>query len=148
VAVKAIETRAYGCRFRSRTEARWATLFNHMKWGWEYEPQGFKLPSGNYLPDFRLRIQTSHEPFWFEVKPGNNKRDDPRWPELAVASDMVMVVARGMHRTGDNCATAHGALAYSPSGATALMDLLWQRTVPADVWDTASSARFEFGEIG
>lgn len=144
--IKAIETRAYGCRFRSRTEARWATLFNAMNWGWEYEPQGFKLPSGNYLPDFRLT--SGAEPMWFEVKPPNQKGTDARWPELATGSGMVVLVARGMHRTGDQCGRAHGAEAFSPAGATATLPLLWQKTVPEQVWDVASSARFEFGETG
>lgn len=146
--IRAIETRAYGCRFRSRLEARWATLFNAMEWAWEYEPQGFTLPGGNYLPDFRLKIAGTREAFWFEVKPGNQEKEDPRWAELAAASDMVMVVARGMHRSGDNCSTAHGATAYNPGGTVASMDLLWQRAVPKNVWDLASSARFEFGEMG
>lgn len=52
---KAIETRYAGCRFRSRLEARWGVFFDALNIEWEYEPQGYELPSGQvYLPDFRL----------------------------------------------------------------------------------------------
>lgn len=147
--IKAIETRYSGCRFRSRTEARWCVLFNAMEWAWEYEPQGFATTAGNYLPDFRLTVTGAPAPVWFEVKGGDKQGlDDPRWLALAAGTGLIVVVAAGMHRTGDNCATAHGATAYSPSGTTASLGLLWQRVVPADVWATASSARFEFGEAG
>jgi hypothetical protein len=52
--------------FRSRLEARWAVFFDGMKIDWQYEPEGFELPSGErYLPDFYLpRFK------WFvEIKP-------------------------------------------------------------------------------
>ena len=52
--IKAIETRYKGYRFRSRLEARWAIAFDQMGLPWEYEPEGYALPGGNYLPDFRL----------------------------------------------------------------------------------------------
>jgi hypothetical protein len=62
--IKAIETRYAGCRFRSRLEARWAVFFDALKIGWEYEPEGFELPSGRYLPDFRLPDAGA----WVEIK--------------------------------------------------------------------------------
>lgn len=52
--IKAIETSAYGCRFRSRLEARWATFMRRLEINWMYEAQGFRTPAGNYLPDFYL----------------------------------------------------------------------------------------------
>lgn len=52
--LKAIETRYKGYRFRSRTEARWAVAFDAMEIEWEYEKEGYELPSGWYLPDFWL----------------------------------------------------------------------------------------------
>jgi len=53
--VKAIETRYNGYRFRSRLEARWAVFFGHAQIKYEYELEGFALPSGAaYLPDFYL----------------------------------------------------------------------------------------------
>lgn len=62
--MRAIETRYAGCRFRSRTEARWAVFFDALETPWEYEVEGFELPSGRYLPDFLL----PEWGVWFEVK--------------------------------------------------------------------------------
>ncbi len=50
--IKAIETRYKGCRFRSRTEARWAVFLDALDIPWEYEKEGYELPGGWYLPDF------------------------------------------------------------------------------------------------
>lgn len=53
--IKPIETYYNGYRFRSRLEARWAVFFDSMEIQYEYEPEGFELPSGEYyLPDFHL----------------------------------------------------------------------------------------------
>ena len=60
-----IQTRYAGRFFRSRTEARWACLFEHMKLRWEYELEGYRLRSGPYLPDFYIHEWNA----WFEVKP-------------------------------------------------------------------------------
>lgn len=66
--VRAIETHYAGCRFRSRLEARWAVFFDTLKIRWEYEPEGFVLPSGKkYLPDFWL--PTFDGGCYVEVKP-------------------------------------------------------------------------------
>lgn len=54
MAIKAIETRYAGYRFRSRLEARWAIFLDHMRIGWEYEPEGFETSAGLYLPDFKI----------------------------------------------------------------------------------------------
>jgi len=63
--IKPIETRAYGHRFRSRLEARWAVAFTEARIAWQYEPEGFDLGNaGFYLPDFWLP-QVS---MWAEVK--------------------------------------------------------------------------------
>lgn len=63
--IKAKETKAFGCRFRSRLEARWACVFEHLGIKWDYELEGFDLPSGSYLPDFWL----PQVEMWVEVKP-------------------------------------------------------------------------------
>ncbi|MFQ6404512.1 hypothetical protein ACIDE9_07060 [Methylophilus sp. 'Pure River'] len=61
--IKAIETRYNGYRFRSRLEARWAVFFGHAQIKYEYELEGFALPSGAaylpdfYLPDFNLYVE-------------------------------------------------------------------------------------------
>lgn len=61
--MKAIETKYKGYRFRSRLEARWAVFFESLGWKWEYEPEGFELESGWYLPDFRI-----NDHLWVEIK--------------------------------------------------------------------------------
>jgi hypothetical protein len=54
-----------GIKFRSRTEIRWAIFFDRLGWDWRYEYQHYKLPSGNYLPDFYFPDIKAHG----EVKP-------------------------------------------------------------------------------
>lgn len=54
MAATPIETIYRGHRFRSRTEARWAVAFDAYEIQWQYEPEGYRLPSGPYLPDFWL----------------------------------------------------------------------------------------------
>jgi len=53
----AIPTLYAGVQFRSRTEARWAAMFDLLRWKWAYEP--FDL--AGYIPDFviesRLMIE-------------------------------------------------------------------------------------------
>ncbi len=58
-----IPTEHSGSRFRSRLEARWASMFDLLGWEWEYEP--FDLDG--YIPDFAIR--TSLGPLIVEVKP-------------------------------------------------------------------------------
>lgn len=92
--MKPIETHYGGCRFRSRLEARYAVFFDTLGIAWEYEPQGYALPSGTYLPDFYLpkiypRSCRNDSGVWFEVKPEHCK--DPRWSELAEATTTVYV---------------------------------------------------------
>jgi hypothetical protein len=65
--IKPIETRAYGHRFRSRLEARWAVFFETLGVQWEYEPEGFDLDGEFYLPDFR--VTTGDLVYWYEIKP-------------------------------------------------------------------------------
>lgn len=70
--IKPIETVAYGRRFRSRLEARYAVFLTTLGLRWEYEPEGFKLPSGWYLPDFCLPDvpdMNGHKGIWIEIKP-------------------------------------------------------------------------------
>lgn len=76
-APKAIPTRYKKYKFRSRTEARWAVFLDALQCEWIYEPEGFELESGLYLPDFwvtNLNIKgTSSRPvadgFFIEIKP-------------------------------------------------------------------------------
>lgn len=79
--IKPIETRAYGHRFRSRLEARWAVAFTEAGITWQYEPEGFDLGEvGFYLPDFWLPKVS----MWAEVKP-----DRPTDQELRKVAALV-----------------------------------------------------------
>lgn len=69
--IKAIQTEYKGYKFRSRLEARWAVFFDALGVGWEYEPEGFDLPSGlKYLPDFRLTNLEGND-LYVEIKRKN-----------------------------------------------------------------------------
>lgn len=66
--IKAIETTYKGYRMRSRTEARWAVFFDSLGIKWEYEPEGFELARGRYLPDFALYHPKTKQRYWVEIK--------------------------------------------------------------------------------
>jgi hypothetical protein len=76
-AIKPIETEYNGYRFRSRLEARWAVFFGAVGLRYEYEKEGFILPSGRYyLPDFWLPDLQN----WCEIKPlPETKYPDDVW---------------------------------------------------------------------
>jgi hypothetical protein len=81
--LRPIETIAYGYRCRSRLEARWLTFFKQAVIEFAYEPEGYALSSGAYLPDFFLPEYNC----FFEVK---SDHLDPKWrvPALYLAGDM------------------------------------------------------------
>lgn len=86
----AIPTRYVGYRFRSRLEARWAVFLDQMGAEWLYEPEGYQLPSGPYLPDFLIHPHTDRA-FWLEIKPdlpgtGPSAREVKLLCELATAT--------------------------------------------------------------
>ena len=83
--IKAIETEYKGYRFRSRLEARWAVFFDACNAQWEYEPEGFVLPSGKYyLPDFLIHnVDGRHTgDLWIEVKGKMTKEDADKIEEF------------------------------------------------------------------
>jgi hypothetical protein len=83
--IKAIETSYAGRRFRSRLEARWARFFDHLSIEFDYEPEGFELESGRYLPDFWLPAQQR----WVEIK-GRPLTDH----EATLAYDLATVTSK------------------------------------------------------
>ena len=109
--LKAIETRYKGYRFRSRLEARWAVFFDALGVPWEYEKEGYRLPSGLYLPDFWLPKQAC----WIEVK-----GDEPSDLELQLASELG-------EKTESRAFVFHGSLflpddSFSPPAPSAYFD--------------------------
>lgn len=92
--IRAIQAQYAGCHFRSRLEARWAVFFDQLGIEWEYEKQGFDLPSGRYLPDFWL--PTVGDGIWFEVKGIEpSKAEEALAWELAVATKSEVVISAG-----------------------------------------------------
>lgn len=63
--VKAKEQVYNSVKFRSTLEARWAIFFDACGLDWVYEPECFKLPAGNYTPDFYLKKYD----LYVEIKP-------------------------------------------------------------------------------
>jgi hypothetical protein len=100
--VKAIETRWKGWRFRSRTEARWAVFLEALGIGFEYEAEGYHLPSGPYLPDFVITsvpdapANSVSQRLFLEVKPDvMTPAEQTKVAELARASGDPVLVAIG-----------------------------------------------------
>lgn len=99
--MRAIETKWKGWRFRSRTEARWAVFLEKAGLHFEYEPEGVILPSGPYLPDFRitgfdLPDGRKQQPVWLEIKGTEPTEEErTRCAELALASGCVVLLAEG-----------------------------------------------------
>lgn len=94
--IRAIPTIYSGVKFRSRLEARWAVAFDALGIAWEYEPEGFDLPSGErYLPDFWL--PTFDGGIYAEVKPtgGDTKK---AW-EFAQAANVRVWLCVGPYDT-------------------------------------------------
>jgi hypothetical protein len=90
--MKAIETEFDGYRFRSRSEARWATFFKKLSIPYEYETEGFDLNGTWYLPDFKLPVQN----YWIEIKgavPTEEERKKARL--LAIASGNKVFIFHG-----------------------------------------------------
>jgi hypothetical protein len=78
--IRPIETMWRGFRFRSRTEARWAVFLTAAGINFEYEAEGFALPSGWYLPDFWL----PERKLWLEIK-----GDQPTVHELQKGTELA-----------------------------------------------------------
>jgi len=72
--IDAIETKAYGYRFRSRLEARWAVFLSSLGMEWDYEREGYVIDGKSYLPDFWLpsidpSCKAAGWGVWLEIKP-------------------------------------------------------------------------------
>jgi hypothetical protein len=88
---KSIETVYGGITYRSRTEARWAALFNLAEIDFQYEPEGYDLHSGRYVPDFWMRPWGC----FFEVKPESVIIEAGHYcQERSLAEDLAMATER------------------------------------------------------
>jgi hypothetical protein len=56
MSIQSIKTRYQNVMFRSKTEAKWAMLFDLVGWEWKYEAEGFSIDQDSgpreYAPDF------------------------------------------------------------------------------------------------
>ena len=119
--IKAIETSYKGYRFRSRLEARWAVFFDALGIKWEYEPEGFELPSGRYLPDFFLPGFSHPKGMFVEVKPVlPSELENTKARELAELSRCHVLMAVGTPDATDycvwHCEEQRDPVTYQPLG--------------------------------
>jgi hypothetical protein len=140
MSLKVIETRYAGCHFRSRTEARWAVFFDAMGIKWEYEKEGYELPSGWYLPDFWL--PELNWLAWLEVKPylpNTGSIEMKKCQELADLSGLRVYLVGGIPSLDE-----HYLFALGERHNVSMMGL------PGFAYglEAARSARFEHGQSG
>lgn len=115
-APQAIETRAYGYRFRSRLEARWATFFTELDLDFQYEPQGFELPGvGPYLPDFFVADWNA----WVEIKPKT-----PTMDELLLCASLAGETRQRVLLFAGECYAAKHAIYQFHDGKGGMFNLL------------------------
>jgi hypothetical protein len=89
---RSIDTCYAGYKFRSRTEARWAVFLNNAGIAYEYEREGYSLPSGCYLPDFWLTDWNA----WIEVKGEKPTATEIKLcEELAHHTDAICILCVG-----------------------------------------------------
>ena len=106
--LKPIPTFYDGYNFRSRTEARYAVLWKHCYWLYEFERQGFALRRGAYLPDFYLPQQG----IWVEVKgPPPSFAEEDLCQCLAVETRQPVIIAFGASRVGKQSLSASRLMA-------------------------------------
>lgn len=113
--IKSLDTTYAGCRFRSRLEARWAVLLDHLDIRWEYEPQGYEVShrvtgaegAFRYLPDFWLPDLG----VWGEVK--GDLSDDEAARLVDAAASLSSNDSGGCHDDGGHDLAVFGHLTHS-----------------------------------
>lgn len=157
--IKPIQTHYKGYHFRSRLEARWAVFFDKMGYRWEYEPEGFVLPSGrNYLPDFKLfdiGKEGCDRDVYVEVKP--DSVTSQKVIEFGKTVDVIVLVdGSPWNRTYPLfTGLSNKHVVFVVSNGRPMVSLTKgassEYLVTAEVWDAicaARSARFEHGQKG
>lgn len=171
MAIKPIPTRYKGYRFRSRLEARWAVFFDALGLAWEYEPEGFELKSGKYLPDFKVYYPGGDSETWFECKSSLDSlspNDMERLLEFEEAKNLIildgtpdcrMYVTPSAYRDHPDWYTKQkrfGAALWHPmkeriwwdeyENFFGCKDYYWAARIITRAVEAARSARFEHGE--
>jgi hypothetical protein len=160
---RAINTLWRGYHFRSRLEARWAVALAKLGIPFEYEKEGFELPSGKYLPDFWLPFSEDYcseypeAGSWFEIK-GIKPTDIEltKLVELSISTKHNCTLVWGppwsfkIYRTHNS---GHhwwdDGLSGDVNPDSELMFLLYRFSLNdnyEEALEKAKSARFEFGE--
>lgn len=140
-AITILPTEYRGITFRSRTEARWAVLFEHMGLVWDYEPEGHGLEGRGYLPDFYL----PELDMWFEVKPAETDGSEiPVFSALVEATKKCGIIAYGPPNPGRR------HLRYFEPGeaSTELFALMEDRRDDGVYWLAGEVRQFAIGGPG
>jgi hypothetical protein len=166
--LKPIETVYRGYRFRSRLEARWAVFLEHARAVWQYEVEGFALPSGSYLPDFHcpdlsygtiapplrtfIEVKPAPHPWGWSWEPKPISRPLPREVqlgyELATLLTVHFVIVYGDPLDVLDIADDGGSVAIDPSGKIEQQGIGPLDYIPPlrAAANAARAARFEHGE--
>lgn len=140
--IKPIETKYKGILFRSRLEARWAYFFDLIGVQWEYEPEGYVLPSGPYLPDFwlpKVSLRGARLGLFVEVKPTADN-DDDRFREFVevIEKNLAVVCGNGFLNTNGT----YEGFQYAHDGA----ELWWDNYMGFYKCKKCGFVKFEFME--
>lgn len=124
--IKSLPSEYGGCVFRSRLEARTAYYFDLLGIKWEYEPEGYALPCGNYAPDFLCtaidKYDKKHQ-FFIEVKPNYEelKSYETRLRQLCQASKTDVYYFPGFpEATKDGEYLTNPAICFTYNDASAM----------------------------
>lgn len=96
-----------GIQMRSRLEAQWAANWDSRKLDWSYEPQCFATASGQYLPDFAMRVPGESRLTFIEIKgavtdaqlQAAQQRMEIIWASIPSASLVLLVGEPGRCRS-------------------------------------------------
>lgn len=138
--IESIETAYNGITYRSRTEARWAMLFDKSSLRFQYEPEGYELYSGRYVPDFLIYDWDC----FFEVKPGDVIIEAGYYcDERSKAEDLAMALEKNVIF---GCGSPHLQLQLSivpPLGISPIREHILERFKASAVMEVASH-RFDW----
>src|SRR4030042_1240986 len=141
---KPIPTDFDGYHFRSRKEARFATMFKALKLEYRYEEQGFDMDGDRYLPDFFLpRLG-----LWVEVKGTYPNTDEFTKATKLAQNDRVHPVVLTWENFDYESALDNVFFGYDEDGVFHSQQGWRWLQEPERGWLAARHARFEFGENG
>ena len=115
--IQARPTLYKGIRMRSRLEADYAAYLDREGWQWEYEPECFASPDGQWLPDFRLRWGPHGGETFVELKPAG--RLDADYMDGSVDKHLTRMTIAWASKP-----EAHLALVYWRYEGSAAMEII------------------------